>query len=343
MTRITSPGCGGNKTSLRAGRAACCLGPPRGVSRSGWRPPSLPAVVVRRRLAPSLPADVRARHAGPSALRRATSCSRSDRAVDEPQPIRAPWCVLVGEALGTIAPMHKRSHLALTCALAVFVLTGCQSKKEALQLACDSPNHVDNTLPPDARGQALAAYVEKNVENSEVLGLLGSAEVRTVKAVKLREMAAGEGLTSCDLADLWATPLRGRLPSVPMRPRSSSASSGSAPLPPSSGFVVPHRFEVFGALSREEVKKVVSARSPAIRTCYEAGLRRNAKLAGRIVLRFMIGPDGKVKTADDVAHTMPDAEVVQCVTDVVRALVFPKPEKGEVIVTYPIVLKLGGS
>ncbi len=52
--------------------------------------------------------------------------------------------------------------------------------------------------------------------------------------------------------------------------------------------------EASGRLAPEEIRSVVRARFGELRKCYEAGLRRDPNLAGRITVRFVIGRDGKV-------------------------------------------------
>lgn len=55
----------------------------------------------------------------------------------------------------------------------------------------------------------------------------------------------------------------------------------------------------------------------------------------------MIGPDGKVTSAEDFGSNMPDLEVRACVVEAFKALSFPKPEGGIVTVIYPIMLAPG--
>jgi hypothetical protein len=130
---------------------------------------------------------------------------------------------------------------------------------------------------------------------------------------------------------------------------------------------------VSGRLPPEEIQKVVRANFDVFRSCYEAGLRKDAELAGRVGIRFVIDRDGKVSWAGDEnerppnsvvevdadleelrklaggpnpnersAHPpFPDENVRDCVIAGIRKLVFPAPEGGNVTVTYPIIFSPG--
>jgi len=240
-------------------------------------------------------------------------------------------------------PMRKQPSFLLASVAMLVALSGCQSKKEAVQVACDSPNRVDNSLPPNARGQALAVFIEQNVKNDDVLNLLSSDHPRMVKAEELDAMAKGEGVESCELAKLWATP---PLPPMWAMPP-GSAMPGMSALPPGSAMPIGSGraplpgVEVMGDLDVAKITAVVDGTTGAITDCYKAGLRRDKKLQGRVRVRFVIDATGKVKSAEDGGSTLPDAEVVKCIAGAIGKLTFPKPEKGEVVVTYPFNLKLG--
>lgn len=107
-----------------------------------------------------------------------------------------------------------------------------------------------------------------------------------------------------------------------------------------------------GRLPASAIQRVLRDRLPLAQRCYEAGLARDPKLTGRVLVRFVIGADGKVteagpagadaaRTADVVtpgdapAPPMPDAKVAACVVDVVRGAAFPAPDGGAVTVVYP--------
>jgi hypothetical protein len=97
--------------------------------------------------------------------------------------------------------------------------------------------------------------------------------------------------------------------------------------------------DIGGRLAPQEIQRVIRASYGDIKTCYEAGLRGNAQLAGRVSVRFVIQRDGTVSSADaNIDNDMKDRAVTDCVVQVIHKLVFPKPENGIVTVVYPVML-----
>lgn len=98
---------------------------------------------------------------------------------------------------------------------------------------------------------------------------------------------------------------------------------------------------VNGGLPTEVVTRIVRGNFRSFRVCYEDGLRKKPGLHGRVQVRFVIDRSGAVSTAEDQGSDLPDPRVVQCVVRGFRALSFPEPEGGKVVVTYPIVFSAG--
>jgi hypothetical protein len=92
-----------------------------------------------------------------------------------------------------------------------------------------------------------------------------------------------------------------------------------------------------GRLPPEIIQRTVRQNFGRFKFCYEAGLRNNPNLAGRVAVRFIIGHDGSVSSAANGGSDLPDSAVVSCVTKAFYGLSFPQPENGIVTVTYPIV------
>ncbi len=224
--------------------------------------------------------------------------------------------------------------LTWVAALAALVCVGCQSKEEGVKLACDSPNHVDNGLPPAQRGMALAQYIEKNVKNGDVLAILGGTEPAAVKAKKLEALAASVGIEECALAVLWS-----KAPMMPRLPGSGFAMPMPPPRGVGSGVAPREQVQILGDLSVAEVTKVMKSGSPAFEPCYVAGLRRDRNLAGVVRARFVVGEDGKATDVEDAGSVLADAEVVKCILQEVGKLEFPKPSKGKATVVFPIELQ----
>ncbi len=114
-------------------------------------------------------------------------------------------------------------------------------------------------------------------------------------------------------------------PSAPARRPQVSASSAA----------------VSGRIAPEIVAHGVRRVFGRLRHCYERGLERDASLAGRVTVRFVIGRDGIVASAQDGGSTLPDPQVVACVVGCFPGIDLPEPEGGIVTVVYPILFAPG--
>jgi hypothetical protein len=107
-----------------------------------------------------------------------------------------------------------------------------------------------------------------------------------------------------------------------------------------------------GRIDPNEVRRVVKANFDKFTACYQEGLKRDPKIAGRVAVQFLIEPDGRVSEASSVTSppssggggapelvtTLNDKKVVGCILDAYKKLVFSKPQGGRVPVVYPIEL-----
>jgi hypothetical protein len=93
---------------------------------------------------------------------------------------------------------------------------------------------------------------------------------------------------------------------------------------------------VAGKLPMEVVRRIVRQRFGMFRACYEDGLKRNPILKGGITVKFVIGRDGDVIMAQDGGSDLPDANVVGCVVSAFKSALYPKPEEGIVVVSFPL-------
>jgi Ca-activated chloride channel homolog len=97
---------------------------------------------------------------------------------------------------------------------------------------------------------------------------------------------------------------------------------------------------IMGSLDRDVIRRVIKGRLPGVRRCYETQLLKVPNLSGKIGVRFTIGGDGLVTQVEVSTNTMASAEVQACVVAQVKALRFPKPiGGGVVIVSYPFIFK----
>lgn len=98
---------------------------------------------------------------------------------------------------------------------------------------------------------------------------------------------------------------------------------------------------VSGRLPPEVIQRIVRQNYGRFRMCYERGLVQNPNLAGRVAVRFAIGQDGRVMTAQNGGSDLPDSSVVGCVVSAFYGVTFPQPDNGIVTVSYPIMFSPG--
>jgi len=75
----------------------------------------------------------------------------------------------------------------------------------------------------------------------------------------------------------------------------------------------------------------------SIQGCYEAQLKRNPNLRGKLVLRFTIGTRGQVTEASIDSDTMGSDEVASCVMRLVKAWRLPFTPEAETAVSFPFL------
>lgn len=93
-----------------------------------------------------------------------------------------------------------------------------------------------------------------------------------------------------------------------------------------------------GTIDREAVRRVIRSILNQIKSCYERQLRMNSSLEGKVVIRFEIVDQGRVRTASTKSTTMRNSAVESCVAARIRAARFPEPPQGVIaVVDYPFV------
>ena len=108
------------------------------------------------------------------------------------------------------------------------------------------------------------------------------------------------------------------------------------------GFFQPVESEAWvgGGLDRNEIAAVINRHLSEVRFCYEQGLQQKPKLAGRLSMNFMIGPNGLVAMARVMNSSLGHDLVENCIRDRLKTWNFPKPEGGVTVkVTYPFILR----
>ncbi len=96
---------------------------------------------------------------------------------------------------------------------------------------------------------------------------------------------------------------------------------------------------VTGSLSPEAIRRVVLRNLGQVAHCHEQSLASNPNASGRVIVRFLIGPDGSVQGSSVGSSSYPVASGAQCIASAVRRWQFPAPEGGGVVsVSYPFNL-----
>ncbi|MGC4121766.1 MAG: VIT domain-containing protein [Myxococcales bacterium] len=115
---------------------------------------------------------------------------------------------------------------------------------------------------------------------------------------------------------------------------------GTASLGKSASAIVMEPATVTGSLDANLIREIIRRHLGQVRYCYELSLQTHPNLAGRLVVRFVIGEDGHVKDAKIVKSSLADPKVGECIASRVKVWLFPPAKGGEVVVTYPFVFKL---
>jgi outer membrane biosynthesis protein TonB len=96
--------------------------------------------------------------------------------------------------------------------------------------------------------------------------------------------------------------------------------------------------EFIGTIDREAVRRVVRSKLNEIKNCYERALNTNKELEGKVVIRFIIEEQGRVKIANTKSTTLNNRQVEECVATRIKNAIFPEPPPGTVAeVDYPFV------
>lgn len=95
-----------------------------------------------------------------------------------------------------------------------------------------------------------------------------------------------------------------------------------------------------GALPPEavEIRRAVVRNLGAVNRCYEQGLATDPALQGRVLVQFVIAPNGAVTTARATQNTLGAPAVADCIVTAARAWRFPARRGGPLTVNYPFSL-----
>lgn len=90
-------------------------------------------------------------------------------------------------------------------------------------------------------------------------------------------------------------------------------------------------------ISPDELSKWIRNRRSAIQSCYERELKRDRTLSGRLVVKFVITPRGRVSELDLSEGSLHSAGVSDCISSLARNWVLPFTPADEVPVAFPFV------
>jgi len=95
------------------------------------------------------------------------------------------------------------------------------------------------------------------------------------------------------------------------------------------------------ACDKNLVRRIIRRKVAQIRYCYERALRRAGPgLQGRVVLRWKIGPSGRVESVAITQDTLNDSQVSTCIRAKIAQWRFPAPrDGGSCVVSYPFVFR----
>jgi hypothetical protein len=117
--------------------------------------------------------------------------------------------------------------------------------------------------------------------------------------------------------------------------------SSATPASAGEAAVVPLDPLVEGDLGAPLVREVVEAKTDELLECYVEGLARTPEARGRILLRFVIRPEGSVRSADIAGSQVKDDGIGLCLAKKAATWEFPSSDTGSSTrVTYPLQLQV---
>lgn len=126
-------------------------------------------------------------------------------------------------------------------------------------------------------------------------------------------------------------------PPVPMPEPEPEPASEPASVPAEPAVVAAPQ-PIVGHDDAPDIRRVIQKAQPQIRRCYEAGLKSNRKLHGKIVVHFTIVKTGRVAQARIASTTMHHEKTEMCIAHVFYRLHFAPPTNGGIVnVNYPVV------
>ncbi len=93
---------------------------------------------------------------------------------------------------------------------------------------------------------------------------------------------------------------------------------------------------ITGSLDRQIIQRITRQHRRELQHCFEMALRDNPGLAGRIVMNWVVAPNGSVVSSGVHESTMNSSTVGNCMAQRIRRWRFPEPVDGGVVrISYP--------
>jgi hypothetical protein len=105
--------------------------------------------------------------------------------------------------------------------------------------------------------------------------------------------------------------------------------------------ILPKEMAADYQLAPASIQRIIRLNFGRFKVCYDAGLRLDPTLAGRVAVKFAIDRAGTVVMAADRGSDLPDADVVSCIVRGFANLAFPPSPDGYATVVYALVLTPG--
>lgn len=95
------------------------------------------------------------------------------------------------------------------------------------------------------------------------------------------------------------------------------------------------------SVDKAALSRFINLRKGSIQGCYEAQLKRNPALHGKLVLRFTIGTRGQIVEVGIDSDTLGSDELSSCITRLVKAWRMPFSPEADTTVTFPFLFHPG--
>lgn len=100
-----------------------------------------------------------------------------------------------------------------------------------------------------------------------------------------------------------------------------------------------------GHLDPVQIDKGVAPHRSALERCYKSNAKKTRFVAGQLVVKFVVGPDGTVKEAlfEKTDNDLGSWPVERCVLEIARAMTFAAPKGGDREAEFTLPLEFPGS